>query len=40
MEVSFLAFCFKGQRFVAGTVTYKADALGKAMGLSDLWAPF
>ena len=30
----------KANEYVAGTVTYKADALGNAMGLSNLWVTF
>ena len=30
----------KANDYVAGTVTYKADALGEAMGLSNLWVTF
>ena len=30
----------KANEYVAGTVTYRADALGEAMGLSNLWVCF
>ncbi len=30
----------KANDYVAGTVTYKAEALGEAMGLSNLWVTF
>ena len=30
----------KPSDYVAGTVTYKAEALGEAMGLSNLWVTF
>ena len=30
----------KANDYVAGTVTYKADALGEVMGLSNLWVTF
>ena len=30
----------KPNNYVAGTVTYKAEALGEAMGLSNLWVTF
>ena len=30
----------KANNYVAGTVTYKAEALGEAMGLSNLWVSF
>ena len=30
----------KANDYVAGTVTYKAEALGQAMGLSNLWVSF
>jgi len=30
----------KANEYTAGTVTYKAEALGDAMGLSDLWVSF
>ena len=30
----------KANDYVAGTVTYKADELGRAMGLSNLWVTY
>ena len=30
----------KANEYHAGTVTYKADALGEALGLSNLWVSF
>ena len=30
----------KANEYVAGTVTYKSEELGKAMGLSNLWITY